>query len=51
VPLSLGDWFIAAGVSATLLLATELAKAASRIGGSEAASAANPSRGRPPAPA
>ena len=51
VPLSLGDWLIAAGVSATLLLATEIAKAVSRADGRQAGSAADVSRGRPPAPA
>jgi Ca2+-transporting ATPase len=51
VPLAPGDWLVAAGVAATLLLVTELAKAASRMGGREAASAASASRDRPPAPA
>ena len=48
VPLSLGDWLVAAGVSATLLLVMEVAKAASR--GRGAGSAAHVSHGRPPAP-
>jgi P-type Ca2+ transporter type 2C len=43
VPLSLDDWLVAAGVSATLLLVTELAKAASRTGG-----VAGPEGGRLP---
>jgi P-type Ca2+ transporter type 2C len=51
VPLSLGDWLVAAGVSATLLLAMEIAKAVSRVDGREAGSAADVSRDRPPAPA
>ncbi|HYI85432.1 MAG TPA: cation-translocating P-type ATPase C-terminal domain-containing protein, partial [Acetobacteraceae bacterium] len=49
VPLSLDDWLVAAGVSATLLLVMEVAKAASR--GRGAGSAAHVSHGRPPAPA